>query len=141
MPIRVKGINEQAAWNKFYPLESTIVDTFYLPFVQVTMRGLSINHQPTFSCPFALLNSPKPQATNRLNTRSSELFSTLFLKCLLRKNEMHQNKSNFSWFQNFIIVRRRGHVQYGNTGCGVFKRGVQNQKDFCLRINILKGNY
>ena len=31
--------------------------------------------------------------------------------------------------------------QYGNTGCGLFKRGVQNQKDFCLRINILKGNY
>ena len=30
------------------------------------------------------------------------------------------------------------HVHYGNTGCGVFKRGVQNQKDFCLRINILK---
>ena len=30
---------------------------------------------------------------------------------------------------------------YGNTGCGVFKRGVQNYKDFCLRINILKGNY
>ena len=26
-------------------------------------------------------------------------------------------------------------------GCGVFKRGVQNYKDFCLRINILKGNY
>ena len=30
---------------------------------------------------------------------------------------------------------------YGNTGCGVFKWGVQNQKGFCLRINILKGNY
>ena len=26
-------------------------------------------------------------------------------------------------------------------GCGVFKWGVQNQKGFCLRINILKGNY
>lgn len=24
---------------------------------------------------------------------------------------------------------------YGNTGCRVFKRGVQNWKDFCLRIN------
>ena len=24
-------------------------------------------------------------------------------------------------------------VHYGNTGCGVFKRGVQNQKDFCIR--------
>ena len=32
-------------------------------------------------------------------------------------------------------------LHYGNTGCGVFRRGVQNQKDFCLRINILKGNY
>ena len=30
---------------------------------------------------------------------------------------------------------------YGSTGCRVFKRGVQNLKDFCLRINILKGNY
>ena len=32
-------------------------------------------------------------------------------------------------------------VHYGNTGCGLFKPGVQNKKDFCLRINILKGNY
>ena len=29
----------------------------------------------------------------------------------------------------------------GNTGCGVFKRGVQNQNFFCLRINILIGFY
>ena len=32
-------------------------------------------------------------------------------------------------------------IDYGNTGCGVFRQGVQNQKGFCLRINILKGNY
>ena len=30
---------------------------------------------------------------------------------------------------------------YGSTGCRVFKRGVQNWKDFCLKINIPKGNY
>ena len=30
---------------------------------------------------------------------------------------------------------------YGNTGCWVFKRGVQNWKDFCQKINISKGNY
>ena len=30
-------------------------------------------------------------------------------------------------------------AKYGNTGCGVFKWGVQNQKDFCLTIDILKG--
>ena len=29
----------------------------------------------------------------------------------------------------------------GNTGCQVFKCGLQNWKDFCLRINIHKGNY
>ena len=32
------------------------------------------------------------------------------------------------------------YYQYGSTGCRVFKRGVQIQKDFCLRINIAKGN-
>ena len=32
-------------------------------------------------------------------------------------------------------------LHYGNTDVGVFKRGVQNLKYFCLRINRLKGNY
>ena len=32
-------------------------------------------------------------------------------------------------------------VHYGNAGCRVFKRGIQNWKYFYLRINIPKGNY
>ena len=32
------------------------------------------------------------------------------------------------------------NVHYGNTGNGVSSPGIQNQKDFCLRINIPKGN-
>ena len=28
------------------------------------------------------------------------------------------------------------YLHYGNTGCRVFKWGVQNWKDFCLKINI-----
>ena len=44
-----------------------------------------------------------------------------------------------------IILKGRienfAHQDYGSTGCLVFKRGVQNSKDFCLRINILKGNH
>ena len=44
-------------------------------------------------------------------------------------------------FPNFGSTKYKDSLPYGNTGCGVFKRGVQNQKDFCLRINILKGNY
>ena len=31
------------------------------------------------------------------------------------------------------------HTDYGNTG-QVFKRGKQNQKDICLKIDIPKGN-
>ena len=31
--------------------------------------------------------------------------------------------------------------EYGNTGCRVFKKGIQNWKDFCQKINIPKGNY
>ena len=34
-----------------------------------------------------------------------------------------------------------GNVGYGSTGCGVFKWGIQKQKDFCLRINLTKENY
>ena len=34
-----------------------------------------------------------------------------------------------------------GDEDYGNTGCQVFKGRVQNQKDFCLKINIPKGSY
>ena len=34
-----------------------------------------------------------------------------------------------------------GTVRYGSTGCLVFKRGVQNWKGFCLRINMPKGNF
>ena len=42
---------------------------------------------------------------------------------------------------NLACSRLFFHLEYGNKGCGDFKRGVQNSKDFCLRINILKGNY
>ena len=31
-------------------------------------------------------------------------------------------------------------LQYGSTDCQVFKTGIQNWKDFCLKINISEGN-
>ena len=39
------------------------------------------------------------------------------------------NKAKLFLEANFLII-------YGNTGCGVFKRGIQNLKGFCPRINI-----
>ena len=38
-------------------------------------------------------------------------------------------------------LHRLWHVEvYGSTGCWVFKQGIQNQKDFCLKISIPKEN-
>ena len=33
------------------------------------------------------------------------------------------------------------YERYGNTGFQVFKWGVGNLKEFCLWVNIVKGNY
>ena len=35
----------------------------------------------------------------------------------------------------------KSDTDYGNTGYGVSGPGIQNQKGFCLKINIPKGNY
>ena len=55
------------------------------------------------------------------------------------------------WIANMRVFIRWGQFktsrnwnsdyQYGNTGCPIFKRGVHNWKDFCLKNNILEGNY
>ena len=38
-------------------------------------------------------------------------------------------------------MQQFNYAYYGNMGCGVFKQGTQNQKDFCIKINLPKGNY
>ena len=38
-------------------------------------------------------------------------------------------------------TRRTSSAEYGNTGCGIFKGGVQNKKRFCLKINTHNGNW
>jgi hypothetical protein len=51
----------------------------------------------------------------------------------------------YDWYINNIFFKNFYSLvayHYGNTGCRVFKRGIQNLKDCCLRINNLpKGNY
>ena len=39
------------------------------------------------------------------------------------------------------LIHWHDYDQYGSTGCQVFKRGIQNYKDFSLKIKIQKGNY
>ena len=63
------------------------------------------------------------------------------LKVPERKKEIVELSSFMDTFDRQGGITQAYDAKYGNTGCGVFKWGVQNQKDFCLRINILKGNY
>ena len=44
--------------------------------------------------------------------------------------------SCFNWNSYLVCL-----YKYGNMGCWVFKGRIQNWKDFCIKINILKGNY
>ena len=37
-----------------------------------------------------------------------------------------------------FIVGEKGEQQYGISGCGVFKAGIQNQKGFWLKINCIQ---
>ena len=56
---------------------------------------------------------------------------------------------HFIWFLSTILTNIKYRmlcsyspvIKYGNTGCWVFKGGVQNKKDFCLKIHWPKGNY
>ena len=54
------------------------------------------------------------------------------LKMALRIEGLKKNSSIF----HFEQVNKG----YGNMGYQVFKWGIQNWKDFCLEINIPKGN-
>jgi hypothetical protein len=54
------------------------------------------------------------------------------LKMALRIEGLKKNLSIF----HFEQVNKG----YGNMGYQVFKWGIQNWKDFCLEINIPKGN-
>ena len=54
-----------------------------------------------------------------------------------KKPKMYQPKVEPPW----DLPISKEHEACGNTGCQVFKMGVKNWKDFCLKINISKGSY
>ena len=63
---------------------------------------------------------------------------------LAKIDKINNNKYFLSFFSDCAppppIMQRRHSDKPGSTGCRVFKRGVQNLKHFCVRINIPKGN-
>ena len=50
----------------------------------------------------------------------------------------HSGRSHQGWKTSQLQNSLYFYIHYGSTGCGVFKRGIQNEKDFCIKINIPK---
>ena len=62
------------------------------------------------------------------------------LQTIMLSNEMTENFllriSSAKGVATSIADKNTINLYYGNTGSRVFKRGVQNWKYFCLKINI-----
>ena len=59
-----------------------------------------------------------------------------FAQC--RQQDMSWIQPNLRW--QYCTIAILVHSDYGNTGCRVFKWGIQNLKDFHLKMNIPKRN-
>ena len=53
-----------------------------------------------------------------------------------KEKQLVKNRMKEKWKKKW-----KYEYEYGSTGCEVFKWGVQNVNGFCLKIDILKGNY
>ena len=90
-------------------------------------------------------------ATNRDFVINKILLKYIFSTCNRLANVVaHHDKLLTQWSSEGIKYSNQEYTRvgyfleiagYGNTGCRVFKRGIQNWKDFCLKIYIPKVNF
>ena len=64
------------------------------------------------------------------------LFIILMFDCLIQSNQSCSKKIGCIIYELRMYSASICMHSYGNTGCRVFKRGVQNWKYFCPKINI-----
>ena len=67
-------------------------------------------------------------------------FTLLFVKKqkLLSQRARNDGCPDFRGYSRRVEANSR---QYGITGYGVSRPGIQNMKGFCIKINLSKGNY
>ena len=63
-----------------------------------------------------------------------------FILKMFEKSYSAEHFIKYMYSTLLYLVSARWHHN-GSTGCGVLKRGTQNKKDFCIKINIPKENY
>ena len=107
-----------------------------------------------------IMTLKNPNMPTECDDRTKQDFETLMADqfsgdvYLVQKNHYGSDVSLYKFTptrdSETIMLREVGKISsnpaiqsggYGNKGCQVFEWGVQNWKDFCLKINIPKGNY
>ena len=104
--------------------------------VQVSLSTKTILIHPSFQNIFEVVLKICFIRTSRVDTISfAWILCTFFSAC--KFYELFHSANTQGCRMRGLL----GSAGYGSTGCGVFKRGIQNKKDFCIKINIPKGNY
>ena len=89
--------------------------------------------------------SPELQSVSEKHIRGKPMLSNL-TKLALKKQQrdikikfrvMSVDLRNWIWLWFITIINHH----YGITGYRVSRPEIQNQKDFCIKINVPKGNY
>ena len=102
-------------------------------------KGLKTWWFPEFpDLPFLLLPLETAKSGKVLANEKAIFFYFVSL-CASYLEKINQTKPKHS--ERFRFILSKNYVSYVNTICRDFKRGVQNWKDFCLKINIPKGNF
>ena len=147
-----------------YSTGSCVCDSGFVgPTCDITCSGM--NYQVVENRCYYFRNSygyyePQKQFCKTLFSGNGRLYEPPNLAALTKVHNFGSDKFNRGWwfigirdpYQNGTLtytsndlpipftIPKTSDINSGNTGCGVFKRGVQNRKDSCLKVNIPKGN-
>ena len=133
-------IGNKRHWKRVWTDCST-TKTCQLFFCQTKKRpNIWSYHQSNFNCQWRCDTPGFCQSIYRSCQDCQILQTGLSPNCRGTDIQMHLSFQSQTQRQRSSMVR---HIQcrYGNTGCQVFKGGVQNWTDFCLKINIPKEKY
>ena len=109
---KIQGHSVQPLWTKF---------SFSVVFqINFTQEKSEKDIQMKFPVCFCILNAMQCHSHKHVHFLHSK---TAIIKIV------------YFYGDQSLAMQCTWYVYYGNTGCGVFKEGIQNWKDFWLKIN------
>ena len=119
------------------------------PNLAAFTRQTTVKNTQTETHPLSNILNPTIQQISKTKEQNPQTYvRTSTVRISFLKKCSFLNNNDFLSCKTFLyqLIFKRFFEQeiadsYGNTGCRVFKLGIQNQKKNCLKINLPKGNY